>query len=868
MPCNHLFIEHLRMELIMKTRTFQFIRQHGVEATLGNFSSKTGAFGASIDQRESVSLVVIRDETGINNFAIINGERTPESAITVLAEGLGAKIETAELPNLSEIANVIGYLEADPGVASRDSQFSMEVSDLPSTLSNVLVPGTWIRATIRPMDPREKKYNQTWMHHRLGSASVTHQSLRTTTMACSFEIGGPDADTVASMLKTFAGAMPGFDMDVRCVVPSGTSKLVWGGPLAGVILAAAGLASPQLAAELSVDLPSALQGVSIGAGVLGLASGVAAHRGIIPSGQDSARKELTSGSPMPPKRSGRPRRPRAESTEHKSVRIGDNYEQRVIHKSEDTGDYPLHRRVFAADPTVAATMIAPLASGLNANAQSQTRHTPMELTSNIGPMIGMNNGAPVYLNADDIRLGTCIFGEAGTGKSVLVRSLFAWHVLERVAPSGRKGAPGRKNAMIAFENKGLDGADLYMQWSKTIGDTSHLIDVLDPTTPRIDLFPSDGSLEERATQFVSSMVYAWGSESIGTRATPNLVNSLTFGLAVNQEVVNEFNASANHVDQLEAAKSPIFYAYRLLVGKSDTEAKALYAAMSDVAARNRAKGEPNANLEHAVGKCASIFEKSATQRASLVESANNKLEELIFLEAFWDPKRPAMRWEDVLGVHTQDPLSVILNVGSSRNGKMLSDVGTAHLAAMIMHSLKRAITVNCVGWLAQEKYVSIFADELSLLSGSTSEVIEWVKDQGRSSGIRAVFATQRPVQLNPQLRSSVMSYPTFISYSQPDPVTAAEIAAQVTSSSSEWTGGAVQFMPRFSGVVRTNVNGTRMDAVQVGFTNFEADMAGFATIQGYTLPTVEQAPAPVDEPRPLAPTIQAPVDQLGEREGL
>ena len=98
---------------------------------------------------------------------------------------------------------------------------------------------------------------------------------------------------------------------------------------------------------------------------------------------------------------------------------------------------------------------------------------PAMLDLSIGPLIGDGgeSAAPVHLSAADQHQGWLLaVGRPGTGKSVLVRLAYAWNCLERVHPSGRPGHPGERNALIAFESKGAEGADIYLRWARATGD--------------------------------------------------------------------------------------------------------------------------------------------------------------------------------------------------------------------------------------------------------------------------------------------------------------------------------------------------------------------------------------------------------------
>ncbi len=154
---------------------------------------------------------------------------------------------------------------------------------------------------------------------------------------------------------------------------------------------------------------------------------------------------------------------------------------------------------------------------------------------------------------------------------------------------------------------------------------------------------------------------------------------------------------------------------------------------------------------------------------------------------------------------------------------------------MLMYGLQNALRRYCSGWLDQGRSVSLFGDELSLLAGSSPEVIGWVRDQGRSYGVRAFFATQRPEQLTPQLRNNFLTYATLISFAQNDVNTAREIA---DNCGSDWSAEDIQNLEPFHVVVRTEVNQQRQQAFVVALPNFESNMSGFRAAQGYPEVTI------------------------------
>ena len=118
-----------------------------------------------------------------------------------------------------------------------------------------------------------------------------------------------------------------------------------------------------------------------------------------------------------------------------------------------------------------------------------------------------------------------------------------------------------------------------------------------------------------------------------------------------------------------------------------------------------------------------------------------------------------------------------------------------------------------------------------LRRSSGPEIVAWIRDQGRSYGIRAILATQRPEQLAPLLRSNFLTYATLISFAHTDYGTAGEISTSVGPN--EFSTEDIQHIEPYHVVVRSEVDGYRQSPFIVKLPNFEADIAGYPAAQGY-----------------------------------
>jgi DNA helicase HerA-like ATPase len=152
---------------------------------------------------------------------------------------------------------------------------------------------------------------------------------------------------------------------------------------------------------------------------------------------------------------------------------------------------------------------------------------------------------------------------------------------------------------------------------------------------------------------------------------------------------------------------------------------------------------------------------------------------------------------------------------------------------MMMYSLYEAIKRNCSGWFEQGRGVSIFADELKLLAGSSADVITWLRDAGRSYGVRLFFATQYPEQLTEEVKNSVMGFGTLLAFSQNNPRVIETLISDLNLAGDEWSGADVANLPAFETIVRATAGKKRQAPFTVKVHDFWGDRENFAELQGY-----------------------------------
>lgn len=771
-----------------------FVRSGEAAFEAADFVQASRAVATSIPPRGSATLLAMRSEGELAQFLLSDSEALARAvAAPIGAEARPAQVDGAAL-SVRHVAHMV--YQRRSVLMTRSNVVGVDPAVVASTLTRVMGEGTWIAVRMRRALPRERRRQHAWISHFLGTTASTHYSTREGDLVISIDVGAPTRDQARDLVDGAHSAIPGFDVEVRARQPQWWPSVL-GGVLAGAVAALAALAVsavPRLAAP-------ALLAAGL---VAGVAWGVRTWRGH-PLG---AREVLRLITARPPTRTAPPRKPTAPSD-------GD---------PGRPGAYPLDLSTFLIAPDMVIGLVAPQAGALTGRTSTRERSVPTAFTRPIGPFIGTGSrGAPAHIDVSSGWDGVFVVGRAGSGKSQLVRSLFAWHLMEHMSPSDTVGTPGRANTLIAFENKG-EGVEQYEAWGRALGAAEdsevHVIDVADVSTPAVDMVGTRGTVAERAQHFVDAMQFGFAEGSIVYRSAETLRQVITGALALTPAMVEAVG--------LPAGGSFLDHAHVLLGAYGDDMGVALAGEIRSEAVRLEAAGTPDADLSLARDALAPLYGGATpAQRRPFLEAPRNKVDALLRLRAWWSPQRPRLTWDEILTSHCV----VVVNMGTSRTGEVIDGEATAALAGMVMFLLRRSIQMRCSGWQALGRWVTIFADELSLLSGSSPEVIEWLHEAGRSFGVRPVFATQFAEQLNPRLVTSVLGYGTILAFQQGNITVADGLAANFAASGDPWTGQDIYNLPRYTAVCRGYVEGQPQPPFTVALRNFEADRASFPFIQ-------------------------------------
>lgn len=763
------------------------------------------------------TFVTIRRESGLEHFFVTGDRPDAVSTAFALAQAISARSDVAEVPDLSRtraLATVEFQRGTEPG---SNTQAGADIGTVVAAVATTLSVDEWIAVSVRAPSRIERKRHGVWLGHR---GVHTHHSLSTNAVVVSVWAGADSARSAESVLARTVAALPGFDLltQVRSV-SLWPSVLPWlgGAALSGLLAVTAG----SWAASVPVEIPPALLWAGVAVGLIGAALTWSKR---LPSKLRRVQWRLASGLvPAPAARLLPPKRP----VQARTARDG------TVTQAEP-GEYPLAAGAFLVGALLPLAVVAPHAGAESGVQSTADRYAPGALRSRVGPLIGSNSDLPVYLDQDDLWQGLFCVGKAGSGKSALLQALWGWSMLskaESVSPIvrvqtrfGEREYPSVPEVHIAFDTKG-DGlsANEYVAWTEAAGLAPWRLDVADRNqTTGIDLFPPVGSAKQRARQVVNALKYVYGEQSIGWESFDTLARVMHAAFLITPDV-------ASQVPQgVRTDASAFYYANILLTNRGDELGVELASALMDKAVRENAAS--GTDLFDAADGLKPLYDPSRTtaQRQALVKAPRTKVAALLDAEHWWS--RPhQVGWEEVLRSGTP----TIINTGITHDGQTIDDELQSQMAALMLYSLREEIKRVCVGWFERGAQVVIFADELKQLAGTSPDVVSWFRNDARSFGVRAVFATQYPEQLDRDVRDAVLGFGTFIAYAQSNPDMIATIIKHLQVDGSVWEPADIDGLPRFTAVVKTQVDGQSQTPFTVQIPDFRS-MRGdeFRSVQG------------------------------------
>jgi hypothetical protein len=758
--------------------------------------------GALLRSGGHAAIVLIPEDNQVSTYILTEEGRPGDNVLNGILSAVGARV----VPTTTSSASNHQYIEAIKGSLvigalrglaqngpSKSIQQNANPVELAQIAHSVLEEGTWVCLSMRASTNSEMRRTRKWYHVN-DPAVRNHHTSELNQVTFSLIAGGRHPHEVENILISIAGSMPGFDVDTKVdiLTPSKAPAVV--------SFVAAGIAGVMVALYSRFAWP--LAAVAIISFVLA----VGFYRGVIKTRRTKMLESLARGEiPVPPKRSLPPSPPRPE----KHLPDGKFVAARV-------GNWPLADYSFMASPTVFVGLAARHVASSSENAAAAARAIPAVLLSEgIGPIVGIDDRENyVYCSASDIWSGVGMFGIPGSGKTELIRSFFAWSILERVAPSGRPGWPGDKNALIVFEAKGESRG-----WEQVVsdyGDRSITCDLFDPSTPAIDIYQFGATAEERGSSLAYILSCAFPDNAIMGRSMDVMTILLTASLSFPLHEI---------WDGMEGDPNPVNAAYVLCGGYGDEPALRLYETMLNYQSRN-----PDESRQSIIARMAAYFvSMTPSARRSEFGAARNKFSKLSQTLGPWFlSTRPRFTWARAL----RENWIVIFNYGSTHG--TADEEAKRGISAALLYALQVSIQQTCGGWEKEGRRVSVFIDELAVMSAVLDEVINWFRNQGRSFGVCPFLAAQMPEQLPREVRTTVAGLGLFFWFRQSAPDIIAE-AARDLANYGGWTAQEIASLPNFHALMRSTVRGQSQPAVflRIPYWGDQPDMYAAAT--GYEL---------------------------------
>ena len=741
---------------------WRFTRSGSALAEVGEIKQRSRTFANSVAQiRSGAATLVARcaDDGSLERFVIAPAKHAAIAANAGVVVGANVT-QCDELPDLDTAAVATARVRRGRQVGI-ETQAGANIAVVSEAFARSAVPGDWIAISLRKPSARQQNANRVWKQN-----AASHHSVDPNALIATITAGSAHKSQAASLIGAVSAAMPGFDLSIT-TRNVGAGAFTWACGLTGAALFGSGFAYPMpLDAPTLAAIPSIL-----------FATG---SWDMWPNRRSAIKRAIKRGRfPSTAGRAAMPQRKQDGTT------------------SEVT--YPLSENTFMLGPDVAIGLLASEASGSVETTTTNLRKPPNILRSNIGPLIGEG----VHLDARSLFTGVMVIGQAGWGKSVLVREIFGWVAASMARDVKMPGSTGANTTIVAYENKG-EGADYYERWAEVAGLDMLRMDISDVTTPAIEMFPTEGDHVERARGFAESMKEAWsGDGSIQYASLETLTTIFTGALWLAENGIDPNNTV---LSQRYQGASVVGFASALAHPSAHDPLAAYVLERADASTQLR---------------MSSLYGDAVTKssRMTKLDAPRNKIDVLASVDEWFDPRRPRARWQDIIASHE----ALVLNLGTGSDNKIVSDEALTVVSRMLSFAMANAIKTTCNGWERAGKAIYVFADELSLLAGDTGEHIEWMREKGRAYGVRLVFATQMLDQLSDGVRRATKNYGNVFWFAQNSDDVVDAAVRDLTLSGHAWSGADVANLPRYHAAARLNADGARQTPFTVKVDFYEGD---------------------------------------------
>ena len=243
---------------------------------------------------------------------------------------------------------------------------------------------------------------------------------------------------------------------------------------------------------------------------------------------------------------------------------------------------------------------------------------------------------------------------------------------------------------------------------------------------------------------------------------------------------------------------------------------------------------------------------SKHQLQTILSAPITKFTAIASAEGLWEHRspdgrgRPTTTFADLLRTHTP----TVLHLGPPDAGAAYDKIVAQRVASIVMYLLFQSVRRHCDGWQAAGRATAIYCDELRALAGGDEndvDVISEMLDTGRSLGVRAVLATQRPNQVEFRTREALLSSGSKVYFHMEHPEASLEASLDLEE---RYTAAEIRALPVGHGAARLSRHGQPNAAFTLKPANIEDHIYASAAAEAepVTSPTEER---PTPPPRPI-----------------
>lgn len=800
-------------------RSFQFTRAGQVHASATDLENMSAS--ALSGAPSGTTFITVQVDQQVQHYLTVPESSGAEGVAFRVAQAMSSRsTEVEQLPVEVAAVPVLTQARFDVGTDPfPDTQVGAEFTTLSKVIGNTLMDGDWVAAVVRPSSRAEPKRQARWLDF---FQMRTHQSRKSGAVVVSFYAGSRDAARGADVLAQMVRAIPGFGLSTvsRAITPR--REVLWWLLVAAVggVFGAAGLFL-----DMPVPLTEAWDKVRglwwAGAVVaaVGVAGGILTGLWVLPSRAKRVRVALGWGLlPAPARRMFAPGKPRAASDKHVRQKDGTTA---VQHVEANSGDYPLHVDTFLVGAHIPLELVAPFSSQ-SGQARSGERVVPSELLESRGPVVGTSSsGETVCLPVESMYGGVGLLGMPGSGKSALMEAIWG-----DVAKTRVNGAPVDQmwpshNVMVGFDTKpDRQATKQYQAWSEHAHDDVVVIDVFD-RAPQVGLnmFPDYGDgAAAWGRRVASAFRYAYSNEFM-SRSFDTVSRVFAAAKMITPEVV----ARVSDVYDVRSDGSPFYYADVLLTNHGDDVGVELARALREHA--DHAHNSGDSSYEGVNEWLGSLYGSGVTgaKRRDLAEAPRTKVAKLMIAEPFLSVTEP-LTWGQILN----NEMSVIVNLGKTAGGFLGDEEIRQDMAGLMMYTLWEEVQRNCDGWFEQNKAVWVFSDEFKHLAAHSAEVAKAMRQDGRSFGVRQIFATQEPGTLPPDVLKTFIGFAMMLYFAQDEPSTLSMIVGDLLAGGGQWEASDVANLANYQAIARVRAGTGRLEPFTITTMNFRAIRDGQA----------------------------------------